>query len=82
LGADDLLFNRNAVAAGAGISLLPALSVAKHVERGEMVRVLPAYDMHGGALYVVSPEARQQLTRVRLLRDFLVANLPSMFDSY
>jgi DNA-binding transcriptional LysR family regulator len=82
LGADDLLFNRNAVAAGAGISLLPALSVAKHVERGEMVRVLPAYDMHGGANYVVSPEARQQLTRVKLLRDFLVANLPSMFDSY
>jgi DNA-binding transcriptional LysR family regulator len=80
VGADELLFNRNAVAAGAGIGLLPALSVAKQVERGELVRVLPAYDQKGGALYVVSPTARHQLTRVKLLRDFFIANLASIFD--
>jgi DNA-binding transcriptional LysR family regulator len=80
IGADEMSFNRNAVIAGAGIGLLPALSVAKQVERGEIVRVLPAYDVQGGALYVVSPASRHQLTRVKLLRDFLVANLASIFD--
>jgi DNA-binding transcriptional LysR family regulator len=81
LGADDMSFNRHAVAAGAGIGLLPVMSVAKMVERGELVKVLPAYEMGGGALYVVSPESRQQLTRVKLLREFFVANLPSMLSS-
>lgn len=80
VGADDMLFNRNAVAAGAGIGLLPAMSATKQVARGEMVRVLPAYYLHGGALYVVSPASRHQLTRVKLLRDFFIAHLESAFD--
>jgi DNA-binding transcriptional LysR family regulator len=79
IGADDLTFNRSAAAAGAGIALLPKLNVADMVERDELVPVLPEYGMRGGALYVVSPPSRQQLTRVRLLRDFLVESLPKLF---
>lgn len=80
VGADDMSFNRHAVVAGAGIGLLPAPSVAKHLERGELVRVLPAYAVEGGALYVVSPASRHQLTRVKLLREFLIANIEKSFE--
>jgi DNA-binding transcriptional LysR family regulator len=78
IGADDMAFNRSAVMVGAGIGLLPALSVAKMVEHGELVKVLPDYAVRGGALYVVSPASRHQLTRVRLLRDFLVVHLKNL----
>ena len=73
LGADNLLFNRNAVAAGAGISLFPAVSVRKYVERGHEGEGASRLYRSRAALST----SRQQLTRVKLLRDFLVANLLS-----
>ena len=81
LGADDLSFLERAALAGAGIALLPVLNIATRLERGELVRVLPDYAMSGGALYVVSPATRQQLARVRLLQDFLVAHLPKAWSA-
>jgi len=76
VAADDLPFLTQAAQAGAGIALLPVLSTATRVERGELVRVLPEYAMSGGALYIVSPSARHRLARVRVLHDFLITHLP------
>jgi DNA-binding transcriptional LysR family regulator len=77
LAADDLTFNRAAAVAGAGISLLPTISIRALVEQGELVPILPEYGMRGGAVYVVSPPSRHQLTRVKLLREYLATNLVS-----
>jgi DNA-binding transcriptional LysR family regulator len=75
VGADDMSFNAHAVAAGAGIGLLPVVLAAGRLKDGKLVRVLPEYSVTGGALYLVSPPSRPNLARVRLLRDFLAAAL-------
>jgi DNA-binding transcriptional LysR family regulator len=80
LAADDLSFLQRAAIAGAGIALLPVLSLRALLDQGSLVRVLPAYAMRGGALYLVSPASRHQLTRVRLLREFLATNLPKLWS--
>jgi DNA-binding transcriptional LysR family regulator len=76
IGADDLAFLHRATLSGSGIGLLPLILAIQHVEKGELVPVLPEYGMRGGAIYLLSPPARHKLARVRLLHDFLAAELP------
>jgi DNA-binding transcriptional LysR family regulator len=76
VGADDMSFLQRAAILGVGIALVPEFGVAPEIERGDLVRVLPDYAMGGGAVYLVSPAARHQLARVRLMREFLLAELP------
>jgi len=76
VGADDMAFLERAALLGVGIALVPGFGVAPEIERGDLVRVLPDYAMVGGAVYLVSPAARHQLVRVRLMREFLLAQLP------
>jgi DNA-binding transcriptional LysR family regulator len=80
IAADDMSFNAHAVAAGAGIGLLPTVVAAGRLEEGKLVRVLPEYALTGGAVYIVSPPARHQLARVRLLREFLASALLSEWE--
>jgi DNA-binding transcriptional LysR family regulator len=75
IGTDDMSFNAHAVAAGAGIGLLPTVLAANGLEHGKLTRVLPDYAVTGGAVYIVSPPSRHQLARVRLLRDFMASAL-------
>ena len=44
-----------------------------------LVRVLPAHEVRGAELCVVMPSSRFVPTRVRLLFDFLVAELAAAF---
>ncbi|HEX9297866.1 MAG TPA: LysR substrate-binding domain-containing protein [Polyangiaceae bacterium] len=80
ISGDDMAFLQRAAVAGAGIGLLPSLNARKQVDRGELVHLLPGYAMTGGALYAVSPASRHGLARVRLLREFLVANLAKVWE--
>jgi DNA-binding transcriptional LysR family regulator len=75
IGADDMSFNAHAVVAGAGVGLLPTVLAASPLDHGRLEHLLPEYGVTGGAVYLVSPASRYQLTRVRLLRDFLVSAL-------
>ncbi len=70
--ADDLGFVGRLVRAGAGIGLLPDSNVAD----AALTRVLPAYALRGGAIYVLSPPLRHLPARVALFREHLVAELP------
>ena len=73
--ADDLLFVHRLIVAGAGVGLLPLFLIgcgAKH-EREGLVRVLPDWSLTGPALSVVAPSASLAPRRVRLFRDFLLA---------
>jgi DNA-binding transcriptional LysR family regulator len=73
--ADSFDFVRGLVKGGVGIGLLPELGLAGEVARGALVRVLPAYALRGGALYVVTPPLRHVPARVALLRAHLIDEL-------
>lgn len=70
--ADDLMFIRGAVRAGAGISLLPALIAEPDVAAGLLVQVLPKWNAPSGNVYIVCPEARHLPKKTTAFRDFVI----------
>jgi DNA-binding transcriptional LysR family regulator len=78
--ADDLMFVRGLVLAGAGLGMLPELACDAEIRAGTLVRVLPAYAVRSGALYVVSPPLKHVPARVSLFRDYLIAELKAWFS--
>jgi DNA-binding transcriptional LysR family regulator len=74
--ADDLGTVRLLALAGAGIALLPDMVVHGDVARGVLARVLPRYGLRGEPLHLVSVALRHVPLRVKLLRDFLLREIP------
>jgi len=72
VGADDFEFVRAAILAGGGIGLLPRMTACADTVSGQLVRVLPGYTQHSGALHIVYPSARQVPAKVALFADFIV----------
>jgi DNA-binding transcriptional LysR family regulator len=73
---DDLLFLHRLIAAGSGIGMLPLFFsgvCATRREKDELERVLPDYVVRSGNMSLVAPSARQEPRRVKLFREFLVA---------
>ncbi len=68
VSADDFSFLRSAVRAGAGIGMLPTVGL----DLDELVRVLPAYSVEGGAAYFVYPRARQVPAKTLAFRDHVL----------
>lgn len=61
--------------AGAGVALLPTFLAARHLARGELVRVLPTVAMRTAPLYLVSAPPAQLAARVMALRTLLLEEL-------
>lgn len=61
--------------AGGGVALLPTFVAARHVARGELIRVVPAVTLGGAPLYLVSAPVAHLPARVRAVRDYLAAAL-------
>lgn len=74
--ADDLATVRLLTLGGLGIALLPDASVRTDVERGALVRILPAHALRGAPLHLVSVPLRHIPARVKLLREFLLREIP------
>lgn len=70
IGGDDFGFVRAAILAGGGIGPLPRI-VAGREPRGSLARVLPAYSIAAGGLYLVHVSARQVPARIALFGDFV-----------
>jgi DNA-binding transcriptional LysR family regulator len=70
--ADDLLFVRDAVRAGAGIAQLPSFVAEPDVLAGMLVRVLPRHERTVGHLHLVTPAAKQVPRKVAAFRDLVV----------
>jgi DNA-binding transcriptional LysR family regulator len=70
---DSFAFLRRSVAAGVGLALLPTPDFGEPVE--DLVRVLPAYGIRGGAVHLVWPSSRYLPARVAAFRDFLAEEL-------
>jgi DNA-binding transcriptional LysR family regulator len=76
---NDMIFLRNSVLAGVGISLLPIQLMRPAVEAGEAERVLPRHAFDGGGMYLVWHSRRLLPARVVAVRDMLLEELPSMY---
>jgi DNA-binding transcriptional LysR family regulator len=58
-----------------GVALLPRFFVAKHLEAGELVTVLPDWKMEDFSIHAIWPEAAGANSLARLFVDFLVSHL-------
>jgi DNA-binding transcriptional LysR family regulator len=76
LVADDLGTVRLLAIAGGGVALLPEMLAQVDVERRALVRVLPSYGIRGEPVHLVSVPLRHVPLRVKLLRDFLLREIP------
>ncbi len=66
---------RDAVLAGFGIAVLPDFEVVEHIERGELIRLLPDYHLQDFAVYAVYPSRQFLPEKTRALVEYLVKNL-------
>ena len=71
---------RQLTLAGTGLALLPIWIVAEDLARERLIRLLPrtrfsAYDRGDSGIYALYPERRYLANKVRLLLDFLTANI-------
>ena len=68
---DATLAVREAVRQGAGISVLPDYAVFEDLASGEMIEVLPHWQLPSGGIHAVFPAARFRPTKVRAFVDLL-----------
>ena len=71
LMTDDLVVLAEACRQGAGVALLPRLVCREALERGELVELLPDFQIPWGILHLVFPTRRGLVPAVRSLIDFL-----------
>lgn len=72
MASNDLTLLLSMTLQGHGIALLPEQFVESHLRRGELVPVLADQIGHEGGIWVVYPERRLMLPRVRAFIDHLV----------
>ncbi|MFB2683718.1 LysR family transcriptional regulator [Shewanella mangrovisoli] len=63
---------RHAILSGAGISLLSELSVVEHLQLGNLVEVLPEYEVYVDDAWLVYPSRKGMTHAARLLIDSLI----------
>jgi DNA-binding transcriptional LysR family regulator len=73
--ADDMLFLREVVKAGAGIALLPTFLAQDEVTSGQLVRVLPRFAHTTTSLVMLYPRTQHVPRKVSAFRDFLLEYL-------
>jgi len=73
--ADDVTFILASVVQGAGIGVLPVFYADPAVAAGELVRVLPRWNIHSGDLWLVTPAGRRQPRKVTAFVEFFIEAL-------
>lgn len=68
---DATLAVREAVCAGAGLSVLPDYAIADHLASGRLIQVLPQWQLPSGGIHAVFPAARFRPAKVRAFVDLL-----------
>ena len=68
---DATLAVREAVCAGAGLSVLPDYAIADELASGKLIEVLPQWRLPSGGIHAVFPAARFRPAKVRAFVDML-----------
>ena len=63
---------------GAGIAFQPCWMVNALLQRGELVRLLPAWSGPAQHAWLVHPRRRRQPMRVQLMKDLLVGEIQAL----
>jgi DNA-binding transcriptional LysR family regulator len=71
---DATLAVREAVRAGAGLSVLPDFAITADLAAGRLVQVLPQWRLRSGGIHAVYPSARFRSAKVRAFVDLLAEN--------
>jgi DNA-binding transcriptional LysR family regulator len=79
LVCDDMVFLREAMLAGLGLSMVPTEVVDDAVEAGLLVRVLPRYGLASGGIYIVWPSQKLVPARVVAIREMLVEEVTALY---
>jgi DNA-binding transcriptional LysR family regulator len=69
---NDFRFVREVVVAGGGLGAMPAFMVQRDTPAGQLVQVLPGWNLGTAGLSVVYPSARHVPRKVIAFRDFLL----------
>ncbi|WP_312238889.1 LysR family transcriptional regulator [Stenotrophomonas sp.] len=77
ISANEASLLLEAVRAGAGIAMLPTYQIAPLLRSGELIEVLPDYDVEGLGIHAVYASRRQLPTIMRSFLDFLVERFAS-----
>lgn len=72
---------RECAKAGLGVAVLPDYMVAADLAQGELVRLLPDWQLPRAGIYAVYPAARYLPGKVRALIDYLQAHLPAQAEA-
>jgi DNA-binding transcriptional LysR family regulator len=80
LMAQDFPLLMQSAKAGLGIALLPEVTCADAVRRGELEIVLPDWNLPMGICHAVYASRRGQLPAVRVLIDLLAEKLPALIE--
>ncbi|WP_068828841.1 LysR family transcriptional regulator [Pseudomonas sp. BMS12] len=75
ISANESTVLLEATLAGAGISLQPLYSVAAQLRSGQLVALLPDYEVEALGIHALYGSRRQMLPALRALLDFLVERL-------
>lgn len=78
---DDLLAIADAAAAGAGLAWLPCWLMAPYLRDGRLVLVMDSNSVSGAEVFAVRPSSRHVPSKVRVVIDALVDEIPSMLAS-
>lgn len=77
LTVDDMLAAREAVKAGAGLGLLPAMTLQGEFERQELIRVLPKWEPPSSDAWLLWPTSSYVPRKVTAFAEFLTSRLKS-----
>ena len=66
---------------GMGVVLLPELTCAEAIRRGELEVVLPQWNLPQGICHAIYPSRRGLLPAVRVFIDYLAERLPPMIEA-
>ncbi|HDR9058075.1 TPA: LysR family transcriptional regulator, partial [Burkholderia vietnamiensis] len=81
LRLDDLLAIADAAAAGAGLAWLPCWLMAPYVRDGRLALVMDSDSVSGAEVFAVRPASRHVPSKVRVVVDALVDEIPQMLAS-
>jgi DNA-binding transcriptional LysR family regulator len=77
ISANEASLLLEAVRAGAGIAMLPTYQIGPLLRSGELIEVLPDYEVEGLGIHAVYASRRQLPTIMRSFLDFLVERFSS-----